>query len=231
MGREVRRVPANWQHPVRPEPKRRTIWQDWPLRATAAGARRADIIDMVEQADGAYGVPRMLGSGQWDPNARHVPLLGGSYAEDVAEWESEWRLYQRGEHWHWRYDEGINDWIAYDMDPLPEDELESIAGLTGDALMAAFVEWHGARPDPEDYMPDWPEEERTHYQMYETTSEGTPISPVFATPEELARWCADNGASAFADMTMSYEEWLAVAGGRSTAGALVDTATGEWTPA
>jgi hypothetical protein len=62
-------------------------------------------------------------------------------------------------------------------------------------------------------MPDWPESERTHYQMYETCTEGTPISPVCETPEELARWCADNGASAFADMTASYEHWLGVARG------------------
>ena len=42
-----------------------------------------------------------------------------------------------------------------------------------------------------------PIEERTHYQMYETCTEGTPISPVMETPENLARWLADNGASAF----------------------------------
>jgi hypothetical protein len=45
--------------------------------------------------------------------------------------------------------------------------------------------------------------------MYETTSEGTPISPAFATPEELAHWLDDNDASSFAGMTASYEAWLA----------------------
>jgi len=58
-------------------------------------------------------------------------------------------------------------------------------------------------------MPDWPEEERTHYQMYECTTEGTPISPVMEDPEELARWLADTGASAFAGMPATYEQWLA----------------------
>jgi hypothetical protein len=68
--------------------------------------------------------------------------------------------------------------------------------------------------DPEDQcdestlMPDFGET-ATHYQMYETCSEGTPISPVCETPEELARWLADNGASAFARMTATYEQWLA----------------------
>lgn len=30
------------------------------------------------------------------------------------------------------------------------------------------------------------------WQMWETTSEGSPISPVFASPEELAEWLATN---------------------------------------
>lgn len=65
----------------------------------------------------------------------------------------------------------------------------------------------------EEYMPDWPEADRTHFMMYEDTSEGTPISPAFATPEELARWLADTGASSFGSMTASYEAWLRVAKG------------------
>ncbi len=60
-----------------------------------------------------------------------------------------------------------------------------------------------------DFMPDWPVEKCTHYQMYENTTEGTPISPVMSSPEELARWLADNNASAFGGMTASYEGWLA----------------------
>ena len=74
-------------------------------------------------------------------------------------------------------------------------------------------------------MPDWPESERTHLQMYESTSEGTPISPVMETPEQLARWLADTGASAFAGMTATYEQWLAVARGGFAPSAYV-TASG-----
>ncbi|MDB5236909.1 MAG: hypothetical protein JWL88_11 [Parcubacteria group bacterium] len=71
--------------------------------------------------------------------------------------------------------------------------------------------------DPEDppeesdrHMPNWPVSERTHYQMYETTTEGKPISPVCETPEELARWLADNKASAFAGMPANYDHWLSM---------------------
>lgn len=46
------------------------------------------------------------------------------------------------------------------------------------------------------------------WQMWETTSEDSPISPVFKTPEELAKWLVDNKASSFGDQTESYETWL-----------------------
>jgi len=49
--------------------------------------------------------------------------------------------------------------------------------------------------------------------MYETTSEGTPISPAFETPEALARWLTDTGASAFGKSTAPYEAWLSVCNG------------------
>ena len=46
------------------------------------------------------------------------------------------------------------------------------------------------------------------WQFWETTSEGSPLTPVFATPEELARWCSDNAVSSFGRDTESYETWL-----------------------
>lgn len=46
------------------------------------------------------------------------------------------------------------------------------------------------------------------WQMWETTSEGSPISPVFDTPEALARWLADNNASAFGRDGATYDQWL-----------------------
>jgi hypothetical protein len=84
--------------------------------------------------------------------------------------------------------------------------------LTDDEVIEGLRKgWlHGEPPYyGEQVMPEWPASERTHYQMYECTSEGTPISPVMETPEELARWLADTGASAFGDMTASYGAWLA----------------------
>lgn len=73
-----------------------------------------------------------------------------------------------------------------------------------------YEEWSGSMPVPENYMPQWSDEERTHLMMYEDTSEGTPISPAFPTAEELARWLVDTGASVFADRTASYEAWMSI---------------------
>jgi hypothetical protein len=46
------------------------------------------------------------------------------------------------------------------------------------------------------------------WQLWETTSEGSPQTPVFKTPEELARYCTDNKVSSFGDQTETYETWL-----------------------
>ena len=124
MGREVRMVPKDWQHPK-------------------------------------------------DERGRYKPLHGRSYAIDAEEFMEKAKT------------EGLQE----------------------------AIDWFGQAPDQNDYMPDWPAEERTHYMMYEDTSEGTPISPAFATPEELARWLADNGASSFGGETATYEQWLRVARG------------------
>ena len=68
--------------------------------------------------------------------------------------------------------------------------------------------YHAGDP-PEAFTPDWPDSERTHWQMYEQTSEGTPISPVMESPEALARWLVDNNASACGPLTATYEQWMA----------------------
>jgi len=75
----------------------------------------------------------------------------------------------------------------------------------------SFEDYYGSYlPCRSNYMPRWEESEKTHYMMYEDTSEGTPISPAFETPEELATWLAENKASSFADFTAVYDACLNV---------------------
>lgn len=137
MGRTVRHVPADWQHP------------------------RND-------------------------RGQFIPLLEGNPAEDIAEWEEGAAQWQKG----LKRFRSIYPW-----EPVETDD-------------GTYEEWAGTRPDPADYMPVWTPEQATHFMMYENTSEGTPISPAFATKEELARWLTDTGASWFAGMTTSYDNWM-----------------------
>lgn len=143
MGREVRRVPASWEHPK-------------------------------------------------NENGHYIPQFDRSFAKAAEEWDREKAGWDAGE------------------------RPDYIGNFTG-----SFEEWTGERPDPERYMPDWPDSERTHYQMYEDTSEGTPISPVMDGPEALARWLVDNNASAFGNQTADYESWLRVCNGGFAPGLVI----------
>lgn len=154
MGREVRRVPADWQHPKKRE---------------------------FNYLKGCY-------------EERYRPMHDRPFAPAMREWIAEWEAWERGER--------------------PDY-------CTGESRDLPYWEWAGAPPHPDYYRPDWPDAERTHFQMYEDTSEGTPISPVMDSPESLARWLADNNASAFGDMTATYEQWLRVARGGFACSAVV----------
>ncbi len=78
-------------------------------------------------------------------------------------------------------------------------------------------DWHG--PDPTEssayYRPDWTDEERTHFQLYETCSEGTPLSVPFETREKLLDWVLNEGVgtglvTAFGSMPGSDDYWRKV---------------------
>ena len=131
--------------------------------------------------------------GEHHKRGRYIPLYDGGFAARDAEWNEGWAQWQRG--YVESYGEG-EKWRLRTKDDGPTYSL-----------------YNGERPSPDDYMPDWPKSERTMFMMYEDTSEGTPISPAFDTSEELARWLADNGASSFAGMTATYEQWLRVCNG------------------
>jgi len=138
MGREVRMVPANWQHPK-------------------------------------------------NENGYYISLFeGDKFEKRAAEWDEECAKWDRGE---------FPDYVSEKSKTL------------------SFEQYEGRRPNADHYMPNWPKSERTHLMMYETCSEGTPISPAFETPEELAKWLYENEASAFGSSTASYEGWLRVAQG------------------
>jgi len=50
-----------------------------------------------------------------------------------------------------------------------------------------YWDWDGGPPDKDSHRPAFAEP-ADHFQIYETVSEGSPVSPVFASAEELVEW-------------------------------------------
>jgi hypothetical protein len=92
-------------------------------------------------------------------------MFDQNFADAAAEWKAGYAEWERGE--------------RSDYCDAESRDLE-------------FWEWHGGPPDRTYYRP-WADSEATWYQLWETVSEGTPISPPFETKEELADYLAENG--------------------------------------
>jgi hypothetical protein len=101
--------------------------------------------------------------------------------------------------------DAINRWILVETRARRLGVYGKCEFCDGDGEIWATPEIKAAHEAWEDFDPP----AGPGWQVWETTSEGSPITPVFATPEELARWCADNAASIFGSDTLPYEEWLA----------------------
>lgn len=134
MGREIRRVPPDWEHPQ----------------------------------DDKYDIR----TGQTEK--QYLPMYDRSCEEAWTGWQREFVEWQNGEHDRVRGEYGDADY--------PKDQ-----------PYAAFCQWHGTPPDPDYYRPQWADGTATWWQVYETVSEGTPVSPPFATQEELVEYLVANG--------------------------------------
>ena len=72
--------------------------------------------------------------------------------------------------------------------------LEYGAGVGSlDQPYRSFCLWYDAPPNPECHRPKWKDGEATWFQVYETVSEGTPVTPPFATKAELVEYLVANG--------------------------------------
>lgn len=137
MGRELRKVPANWEHP--------------------------------KKDDGKY-----------------QPMLKTYYLDEFNEWLEGHNQWQNGTH----------------KDLIKNPELKD--------KYPFYAMYHGGPPDVEYYQTKkYTPEELTHIQLYESTSEGTPLSPIFPADqlENLCQWAAEN-ATTFANYKTTKEEWF-----------------------
>ena len=141
MGREVRMVPPNWDHPI------------------------GDI-----------------GYGRKGPQ----PMYDRTFAKAEAEWLEDFDRIRSGD-----MTDSEREYYPHGVCQWANDE---------------------APPDPKYYRP-WSDEEATWFQVWETVSEGTPVSPPFATKDELISYLADNGD--FWDQKRCKEpDWEKLWGGR-----------------
>jgi len=63
--------------------------------------------------------------------------------------------------------------------------------------------------DDDGYIDLWLEPPKGEgWQMWENVSEGSPISPVVKTKEELARWLSENTRADDVNYGATYEQWL-----------------------
>ncbi len=135
MGREIRRVPKDWQHPT-------------------------------------YG-----DLGQYcrrGPNEFH-PVHDQDYVIACKEW--------------------IAGMMAWENGTDPHQISEPQYKPSG-ANYVPYWDWHGGPPDENTHRHGkwvFSPEDATHYQFYEDTSEGTPLSPVFETLPELVDWMVKSG--------------------------------------
>ena len=142
MGREVRRVPPNWEHPKRDR-----------------------------------------GNGR---GLELQPMFDERFSEAAANWLKCFDRIRRGEMTDIErecYPHGVCEWAG---DEMP--------------------------PDPAYYRP-WDESEATWFQLWETVSEGTPVSPPFPDEDGLIQYLADNG-DYWDQKRCTQDSWTTLWGGK-----------------
>lgn len=137
MGREIRMVPPNWDHPKR-------------------------------------------GQGSKDP-ADYKPMLDKRFEDDAREWKENFAKWESG----LRPNSFNADWV-------PAAEWEH-ASIYADQPNLEWWEYESSPPTDRDTYRPYTDAEATWVQVYETVSEGTPVTPPFATRAELVDYLVANG--------------------------------------
>ena len=99
------------------------------------------------------------------------PMFGRSFEDELAEWLENLDRIRAGD--------------------LTEIERECYTG-DGKNPLAEWLNDEGCAPDPKYYAP-WKKDEATWFQVWETVSEGTPVTPPFATRDELVAYLVAGG--------------------------------------
>lgn len=104
------------------------------------------------------------------PNGKFQPMFDIFYSDAVDDWNYNNELWSKGEHPDQIQFESVKEYTSYDQ--------------------------YHSYPDPSFYIQGNKDTfKRTHYQVYETVSEGTPKSPVFETEGQVKEWLLSIGNS------------------------------------
>jgi hypothetical protein len=181
MSREVRRVPVDWHHPTQPNPYWRGQQASRRLRGRPEPKLHAPDVSFAP-----------LFADYPAAAARHANELGQISRREGHQWE--WPLgyhltgyADRDGVWQGAQPMGFyaEDGETYrEVVPLDEDHLQQLL----------IQQKTDECPDPAAYLPvfDVPEDE-LGWCLYETVSEGTPVTPVFETAEQLVEHLVTNG--------------------------------------
>ena len=213
--RTVKRVPLDFDHPLNqrwpgylmPDP-------GWPTCKKCGGDGYHPMAQPIIQTFYALH----LNDPERSQYAWHDKLTQDDVDHLVAEGRlSTWVRGENGERGHWeqrprdaaevnanslRHLDGINRMILCEYRckrlglPYTCDECGGHGDIATDEQRAEYDKWEPTEPPAGD-----------GWQLWETTSEGSPVSPVFTTAEELARWC-ETGATWFASERWPASQWL-----------------------
>ena len=119
-------------------------------------------------------------------NGSYQPMHNEFYGDVLHEWIKENEEWENGSH---------PDLIAH---PEYKEEYPFWAMYNGDCPNYKYYQTKKYKP-----------EELTHIQLYETTTEGSPLSPIFKADEleKLCEWAAEN-ATTFASFKATKEQWF-----------------------
>lgn len=207
MGRELKRVPLDFNAPLN------ETWKgylnphykecpDCKNGATSARERLQSLVRLIllSGSDSVKG-----------ENHPYFPYIDkyvcgewGTPSADMAELTS--GLAERGADRFCGHD-SIDNWVA-------TKKIIKAAELPEDWGICKTCEGEAIHPNYKLDYESWEKEEPPKgegYQLWETTSEGSPQSPVYKTLEELCEWCEDN-ATTFASNTATKNEWKQMLG-------------------
>jgi len=224
MGRELKRVPIDFDYPLK------QIWKGYLNPYHSQKCNACDGYGYNEKTkqlyDSWYGFSNPIRFGSWCYNLSQDDVIALVEAGRLMDFTriplndeqkkdclpNGWLKYNNG---YMPTAEEVNEWAKKSFG---HDSINCSICVQAKAIREGF---YGLCPHCNGEGEIWQSDEikKLHeeweqfeppigegYQLWETTSEGSPSSPVFATLDELCEWCEAN-ATTFANYRATKEEW------------------------